>query len=605
MTTKNELAALDCAELGETINRARVELPAEWLATIAKEAGTDKSYFEPVAAARVWTGYLDKFGGAASSNLSDGQIKAQARAYAQEADDLEMGQLTRRGPWNEYVRLLDFCKEREVSAPPVKLLLSGMSKRVCCPYWWRRALRKKVAQKSERGHMAMGLVSLPAHQPYASNQAVFRRVAQNERNRLELESITMENEEGYSATLAELSAKSVSNKSIRRGELMTRIRGCEEIADECGHAGLFITATCPSRFHSTLRNGRRNPKYEHLTPKDGQDWLCDKWQKTRAKLARQGVKVYGFRVAEPHHDGCVHWHMLIWADSAQDLAKFEAVMRDYWLSDAGEEPGAQEYRIQFKPMLAGGAASYIAKYISKNIDDHGISAHLDDYAESVIGQDLIGDIEIKPCHRVEAWASTWNIRQFQPLGQPPVTVWRELRRVSEANAILAGGIIKKAWAACQKVGVVNASWAGYIKAQGGLMLGRKCKIKMSTDRREVVGLYGSGLRNLPIGVRLNIDGARTVWSERRLWRVVEALAARLPVSVPVPVLECASDKRSASARTRVNNCTEPVQAVQLESPDTPEKRAALAKMKADFEAEYPQALNLPPIEKMKAYFSVV
>lgn len=582
-----------------TQKRARQELPPEWLPIIGAEAGAARAYymrnahFDPIEARAVWTGYLDQYGGASSSNLSDGEIKAQAKAYAEEAESLEIGLLTER-PWTEYERLIEFCKQREVAQPPVKLMLSGMGKRVRCPYWWRRALRKMVAQKSERGHMAMGLVSLPAHQPYASNQAVFRRIAQNERNREALENITLENEDGYRATLAELSDKSVANKSIRRGELMTRIRGCEEIADRCGHEGLFITATCPSRFHATLRNGRRNPKFENLTPKDGQNWLCDKWQKTRAKLARQGVKVYGFRVAEPHHDGCVHWHMLIWADSAQDLATFETVMRDYWLSDAGDEPGAQKYRIQFKGMIAGGAASYIAKYISKNIDDVGISSHLDDYAESAIGTDLIGHKEIKPCHRVEAWASTWRIRQFQPLGQPPVTVWRELRRITEKNALLAGGAVQKAWASCQKTVLGNASWAGYCRAQGGLMQGRKCRIKLSLDRREVVGLYGRDLRNVPIGVMLNLAGARTVWSERKLWRVLDC--------VPAPVLECAPDKRSASARTRVNNCTPAVEAVRLENEKTPEILAQLAKMQADFEAEYPYSRCLPPVNDLAAYF---
>lgn len=559
--------------LTQVMSRARQELPGAWLPVIGAEAhqaaGQYHDGFSPVERQNnqigVWRSYLDTWGGAVASNLSDGQIKIQARAYAGEADDLDIGLLTRRGPWGEYARLLDFCATRDVAAPPVKLLLSGMGARVRCEYWWRRALRKMVARKSELGHMTMGLVSAPNHQPYASNQAVYRRLDQNERNRQALENITLENDEGYRRTLAELAETSVSNRAIRRGELMTRIRGCEELADECGHVGLFVTGTLPSRFHSTKRNGRRNPKYQAgLTPRDGQDWLCDKWQKTRAKLQRLGVVMYGFRVAEPHHDGCVHWHMLIWFGDRVKLPRvmrhgpvqpaidtFQRVMRDYWLSDDGDSKAAQEYRTNFKRMESGGAAGYIAKYISKNIDDHGIDSHIDDYAVSAIGPDLLGDIEIKPCQRVEAWASHWGIRQFQPLGQPPVTVWRELRRVTEKNARAAGkgGIIHKAWMACQKSAVDNASWSRYCKAQGGLMRGRNCQIKMRHDRREVTGLYGTDMQNVPVGVALNCKGSRTVWSERRLWRAVD-------VSAPVPALECALDKRSASARTRVNNCTD-------------------------------------------------
>jgi len=42
--------------------------------------------------------------------------------------------------------------------------------------------------------------------------------------------------------LAELSDKSISNPLYRRHELMARIRGCEELAIDMGHVGLFLTA---------------------------------------------------------------------------------------------------------------------------------------------------------------------------------------------------------------------------------------------------------------------------------------------------------------------------------------------------------------------------
>ncbi|WP_341921873.1 replication endonuclease [Polaromonas sp. YR568] len=552
-------------QLRKTMLLAADELPADWLPIINREAQAarhENGHATSDLSARrgVWRGYLAEFGGAAAAQLSDADIKALARRTAREASDLDIGLLLSAGAWHEYGRLFDFCAGREVMPPPPGLLLSGMGARVRCQYWWRRALRKMVARKCERGALALGVVCKTNGQPYASNGAVLRRVDQNRRNREALSNIVFENDEGYRRTLAELAAASVSNKAIRRGELMTRIRGCEALADELGHAGLFATLTLPTRFHSTLRNGRRNRNYDGSTPNDGQRWLCLMWARTRAKLARLGVGLYGFRVAEPHHDGCTHWHMLVWSDG--DLEAIQEVLRSYWLSEdlaiyLGEldkGPPTEEvqkafrarekYGTDFKLMEAGSAAGYIAKYISKNIDDHGIDSHLDDYAEGAIGTDLIGDLEIKPSMRVEAWASHWGIRQFQPLGQPPVTVWRELRRVGEAQARAAGfgGVVHKAWLAAQRTGAILADWARYVKAQGGLMLGRACRIVMRHDVQEITGTYGTAARPVPVGVALNLPGSRTVWSERRCWRAIDVPASAL-------------GKRSAPARTRVNNCT--------------------------------------------------
>jgi hypothetical protein len=334
---------------------------------------------------------------------------------------------------------------------------------------------------------------------------------------------------------------------------MTRIRGCEVLADESGHPGLFLTLTTPSRFHSTLRNGQRNPKHDGSDPRQAQDWLRGMWARARAKLARLGIRLYGFRVAEPHHDGCTHWHALFWFESEDAMQAAEAVIRHYWLSDDGDEAGASNYRVNSKRMERGGAAGYVAKYVAKNIDDHGIDSHLDDYTDEAIAPDLLGDQVIKPSARVEAWAAHWGIRQFQAIGQPPVTVWRELRRVREAQARMAGvgGTIHKAWLAAQRVGNILADWARYVKAQGGLMLGRRCRIVMCRELREAEGLYGRAMRAFPLGVSMNVKGAAIVWSERRLWKRVERDEAESVAREPDFAAQ------SAAPRTRVNNCTTP------------------------------------------------
>lgn len=560
------LYAKDVQRLAAVRRKAALELPSDWLPAIDARARRARPAWggaigHPSVQYDIYSDWLSKFGGAAASDLSDSGIKARARTYAQEARALDIGELQSGGAWPEYVRLVTFCRTREVEPPPVRHLLSGMGARVRCQYWWRRALRRLVAQKCERGAMALGLVSKTSGQPYASDRAVLRRLDQNKRNAKAAEATYLENDEGLVRTLAELSATSVSNKAIRRGELMTRIKGCELIADECGHPGLFLNLTCPSRFHSTLRHGQANPKHDGSDPADAQRWLRTMWARARAKLARRKIGMYGFRVAEPHHDGCTHWHLLVWFQSEAELQEAETILRAFWLSDDGDEPGAVKHRFVSKQLRAGGATAYVAKYVAKNIDDEGISTHTDDYADGEIGSRVIAGEEIKPVMRVDAWASHWRIRQFQAFGQPPVTVWRELRRVREAEAKRAGvgGIIHAAWLAVQRRGSVHASWGAYVKAQGGLMRGRKCRIAMRHDERECEGLYGINLRRVPVGVALNTKCASTVWSERRLWKRIDK---------PEPMEPDFAAPRAAP-RTRVNNCTERADASERSRSEPP------------------------------------
>ena len=110
-------------ELRAAMRRARQELPLEWHHVIGLEAGAARAFHmryaksDPVAQLAVWTGYLDEFGGAAASSLSDADIKDQAAVYASDAASLEMGLIGEVGPWAAYARIVDFCKAREIAAP--------------------------------------------------------------------------------------------------------------------------------------------------------------------------------------------------------------------------------------------------------------------------------------------------------------------------------------------------------------------------------------------------------------------------------------------------------------------------------------------------------
>lgn len=348
-----------------------------------------------------------------------------------------------------------YCDRQGVKAPD-DVTLSGLVARLTEPGWWRRALRRCIVRACERACIRIGMVHRHAS-IYASEEAVTRRGQQRRRNAAMLASTEAVNEEGEAFTLAELSARNVSDPGVRRAELMTRIRGFEEWANGQGHIGVFVTWTVPSRMHARLAaSGDPNPKYDGSTPRDAAALLARQWAKCRAAWKRRGLAPYGFRVAEPHHDGTPHWHMLLFL-AAHEEAECERLMRHY----AGEPDAAElstdkarDARFLLKRIdpARGTAAGYIAKYIAKNID--GAHVGEDFEAAAPAGETAV---------HVDAWASTWGIRQFQQIGGPSVTVWRELRRQREAPQEAA---MLPAWGAADA-----GDWRAYVAAQAASRVG--------------------------------------------------------------------------------------------------------------------------------------
>lgn len=414
--------------------------------------------------------------------------------------------------------------------------------RMADPLWWRRQLRGVHARKVEGAAIALGYVNKRAD-PYVSNESVWRRAGQNERNAATLEATTAINEDGDEFTLAELAAKGPANKAIRRAELMTRIAGFERIARDLGHAGLFFTMTCPSRMHKwrTTQAGGviENRKYDGTLPNDAQKHLAKTWARIRAACARRGMRPYGFRIAEPNHDGTPHWHLLVFLDTRYQggegrdaIRRFCALVRRYALAIDGHEAGAKRHRCDFKPIdwQRGSAAGYIAKYVSKNIDGYRLD------------KDLLGNDAIETSHRVEAWATTWRIRQFQQVGGPPVGPWRELRRVAEMPAGTPA-YMREAHAAVNKTKAIEdlsesqqqtvkgAQWDAYVKAQGGVHCGRDYRIRVAMKEREGKNKYGEPIGMVPIGVECSeletYTPAHMAWmggkAERRVQWLVQSV----------------------------------------------------------------------------------
>lgn len=355
----------------------------------------------------------------AKFDLGDEELAMAAKKAAKHVEHV-VGQLHGSGLAPQaQLRCLWRLARRHRVEPPAKEALHPTVNRMTDPAWWRRALRKRF-RIVEHEAIAAGRVHARAS-PYVSDAAA-RRGARNRRRIAELlASLEAVNQStGEVIPLEELAAQSLANPAMRRKALAARIKGIEQHADSKALDKLFLTITCPSRFHARHRaSGSANERYDRRTVRQAQAHLSRTWGNAIRRLAHDGIKPHGLRVVEPHHDGCPHWHVLLFVDPRHSDQLIRTVSA-YAMREAPDEPGAAEHRFTFKRLdAAGGALGYVLKYISKSIDGEGVDK---DRLTDLTGADA--------SVRVVEWARGWGIRQFQFFGVPAITPTRELYRVN-------------------------------------------------------------------------------------------------------------------------------------------------------------------------------
>jgi len=387
-------------------------------------------------------------------NLSwnDDQLKSFAKQRADDCKQYGKSSLSKTHALTESLELLSYF---DIPAPQGETDTSQYL-RLCDSMWWLRQIRKKKNTALENTARNIGMVK-KALGGYCSTIGLRERRLQKRRNQHLLETTHIQDGEGNTLSLAEVAQHTISNPEIRRAELMTRIRGFEEVATLYGDCAEFYTITCPSRFHAYhSKSGQRNKNFDNSTIKNANDYLCHQWKLIRSSLHRNNIIPYGFRVVEPHQDGTPHWHLLLFVEPDKRLAMRE-ITRQYALAESPNEPGAQQHRFKAEAIDPdkGTAAGYIAKYIAKNVD----GAHIE--------KDLYGLDAKNSAERIEAWASLNRIRQFQAIGGPSITTWRELRRLREEHS---DPTIEKARDAAD-----SSDFAAFVIAMGGVHLRKKLR----------------------------------------------------------------------------------------------------------------------------------
>lgn len=284
-------------------------------------------------------------------------------------------------------------------------LIPGSLARMLCADWWYRKLWQMRCEWREEQLRAVCLVNKKAS-PYVSYEAVIHKREQRRKSLEFFRSHELTNEQGDTLDMEDVVNASSSNPAHRRNEMMACVKGLELIAEMRGDCAVFYTITCPSRFHATLNNGRPNPKWTSATVRQSSDYLVHTFAAFRKAMHKAGLRWYGVRVAEPHHDGTVHWHLLCFMRK-KDRKSITALLRKFAIREDREELGnntGPRFKSELINPRKGTPTSYIAKYISKNIDGRGLANEI----SKETGRSLRDNAE-----HVNAWASLHRVQQFR------------------------------------------------------------------------------------------------------------------------------------------------------------------------------------------------
>ncbi|AWY43773.1 hypothetical protein DKY63_29185 [Pseudomonas putida] len=321
---------------------------------------------------------------------------------------------------------------------------SAIYKRLSCKKFWRRALEKK-ANEERLNHEAKNAIiggkekeGKAPLQNYCSDDTLIREQNKRKDNDEKLSRYkvvnTITNKEESLLKIAQ------ANEKNRISELYFMVKSLEKLAMERGFKWLFITLTAPSKFHPNPLKGRRSYDPD-VGIRGSHDYLKRQWVQIRSILNERGISAgpehyFGFRTVEPHKDGSLHWHLLVFVN-INSLDSLSTAIREKF-------PEKTAATIVHGKVGSGSAsaATYLYKYITKGISKEKTNYKSNSERTMDNEREKRDLASLRNKDRVQAALKALGIRQYQPFGVYGLnTIFKKINKLNLQNVSAPHGSI--------------------------------------------------------------------------------------------------------------------------------------------------------------------
>ncbi|EIA1304981.1 replication endonuclease, partial [Vibrio vulnificus] len=209
-------------------------------------------------------------------------------------------------------------------------------------------------------------------------------------------------------------------------EMYIELKALEKLAVEKKMTWLFITLTCPSRYHSNPNNG--NCSYRGATIKEAKNYLQERFRyfvKRTHKPKYSHLKfsidnAFGKKILEAHQDATPHFHVILFCHES-NISDYKELFSEVF-GEKGldiRQAGYDENNNKIADKDIASAASYVCKYLLKQFD---------------LEVDKDGDIVSSSSNHMTVWRSMTQFRSHSSFGyKSTLTKYRLARSIINAS----------------------------------------------------------------------------------------------------------------------------------------------------------------------------